>query len=232
MEFTAFTSWASHHATRFGFAAEHATMILSWHGFLSGMGYTVAELMAATDILAQPGRVPSGPWAHLEAVQVAALEARHAADRDRRLRALPAPGEVPDRGECVLCQDTGLVEVPHPKCLDGWPFPIAYTAGVICSCWAGHRRLQAEETDDARRKRREASGIGKPMTLAAYEALNPTWRTQFRSYRDACTEHARACRALRADTDLDRALDAAIENAHAAVHGRPRPHPGRRAKGG
>lgn len=143
-------------------------MVLAWEPALP---YGLSELESATDWLMRNPQAFDKHRAkserYLDGIHRAVLEGRSIEARDRT-----QAGEKRDWGKCSRCDSTGHVTVPNlADVIDGeWrpcrmarSGPAYYTYAVACECGLGRWM-------NARRK--------KPLlTIAAYEARNPSWRT-------------------------------------------------------
>lgn len=173
-----FDAWLVRHANTFGMAdAQHLAMLEEWLAVFRQVGYTAAELAAATLAIAlDPPRYRTD---HLRAV--------HEAVRNARARSLAARPPDPAAAPCELCDGDGWAIVPHWQ-----PARRAKgaTCAVCCYCAAGRRRQQglAER---------------RPMTLEQYEAIVPLWREEAEAIADRLfAERAAEARAGHLDRTL------------------------------
>jgi hypothetical protein len=215
-----YLAWSDRHAATFGLTAEaDARMFLAWRAVFEAGRVTAAELAAATlRIGTSPDRMPRYRNEYLRAVQDAVREIRQ---QSRQAQLRRHPESAGERGECVLCGDTGhvaglplLQQVQAGEWVpDGATY---YTCAALCSCAAGRRRheaLQASGADDAIKAR-------AGYTLELYEMANPRWRDQLHGREAARAAAQRAEAATRAadaagPMRLRAAVQAVVERATA-----------------
>lgn len=164
-----YLAWAADHCHKFGIRDADAKLVLAWREVFELLGFTAAELAAATLHLLASADAPRFAADHRAAV-IRAVEAV-------RRRSTPASTSSSPSG-CDLCGGCGIFTVPHPGLEDGgrrWrevlltpdadPGGLARDAGVCCGCEAGRRTREATEAS------------GRPLTtLAQYEHRYPYWR--------------------------------------------------------
>lgn len=165
-----FHDWVAIHCERFGLdrPAERA-MVQSWQPAFAAAGFTLEDLMSATDYMTTRA-APRFRTDHLALIQ------QHVSERRR---VIVREAEEFDRGfdaaECDLCRNCGWVIVPHPRyVVEGkWqaPFP---TCAVVCSCSRGRHYHEADQADyEAKR----AKGRRQPsLTLETYARKFPDWQ--------------------------------------------------------
>jgi hypothetical protein len=156
-----YPSWATYHATMFGFLPEDAGMLSLWVEQFAAEGIAPAELFAASRRLFSAG-APAWRRDHAPAIL--------AAVREMRRPAAPAKPPEDPRGTCTLCRNSGYVVVPHPNTLYG-KTPRWCTLAVTCRCAIGAwRRDQAQAYSNAQKR---------PIrfyTLDEFEREFPDWR--------------------------------------------------------
>ena len=104
-------------------------------------------------------------------------------------------------GECVLCRETGWVEIPWLACVDGsvWAQP-RKTGVVSCSCWLGNRESQTNW------------GLGKtPLTLVQYQQHNPGWRIQIEDRAHEWKKNCQANAATGPGNGMDKSIGRIME---------------------
>ncbi len=121
-EVRSLTDWESYYATFFGFRGdEDLAMLTAWTDHFAKAGYTIAELLEATDDVAT--RPPKYRADHYQMLQ-------EAVSTLRALRCRAEPEEEDRFPPCLMCGGTGMVVVPHPRNAN-------YTCAVKCGCSRG-----------------------------------------------------------------------------------------------
>jgi hypothetical protein len=115
-----YDAWVEYHCRKVAAPEKTAESLLECRGdFLSGgeTGFraTAEELRTCTDRFVQGRRVPKFANEHAEAVASELLALRRERDAATRAAAILAP---PDAPACRYCGDSGLVTLPHPRCVE------------------------------------------------------------------------------------------------------------------
>jgi hypothetical protein len=165
-----FADWVEFHTTATGAPPGVAEMFGKNRETLGGrFRATLSELCDVTNEIVLSGKIPKYANEHLEAV---IREVRRARD-ERAVKARPdAADDDYTRPPTCACGGTGLVVVPHPKCV--WngklvlnrPGGRVLTTAVMCDaagCVAGARVRK----DEAERQRKE-NDRGDRFTLSNY----------------------------------------------------------------
>lgn len=207
------TAWVSRHASIYQMTRqEDKAMFAQWRREFEAMGFTGAELHAATDHITREAKGVTR-WEHLEAIRDFIRSARRHESAKKRV---PRVDDKPDRGTCVLCFDSGWVSgLPHLSQVtyQGW-LPLVdgstpIVVSVVCTCICGRWILEAFDARDGETKKR----LRRPMTLVQYTSLNACWKQQMRDLDErrkleqsvnATTRHADTFGALNIKAALER----------------------------
>lgn len=178
-----FEQWASQHTSLFRFVKqEDRAMVRMWLPIFVSHGYTLAELIYATEVMTR--NPPKYPSDHLKCIRgIIGAFRKKLSDEEQ------SAWDAIDQFEtCKDCQNTGWASVPHLRFVSSgsWDcYPGAFykpTQVVTCSCKMG-RRI-------------DATHIGKPrpMALEQYEERNPDWRHQASIYKEAVVAEGNVAR--------------------------------------
>ncbi len=161
--------------------APNQAMLKTWWPAFAAMVAEPAELHRAIyDVLALTNR-PIRTADHFSAIRTSILSRRA-----ENAKSNVADYSQQDRGQCVLCGNTGIIVVPHPRHCSGEGWRPVYTtsgkesyptAGVLCSCSTGRRAAQLQASKDEHQR---------AMTIETYEiTTNGHWREQMAQRREA-----------------------------------------------
>lgn len=176
----AWDKWIIHHLTLFGKqrSADWIETVDSWRQVFAPAGYTADELTEASNWIAIHNP-PTWPAEHL-----AALMSRLHTQRQDQVRKYTQEPE--DRGTCVGCGNSGLVVVPHWKCMVGgvWVTTrgVYYEMMVLCHCYFG-RRLMTQHPEW--------------VTIMQYEMAYPMWKDAWKRRWAELNEYNKAMSAAR-----------------------------------
>lgn len=187
MNATTFEEWAAQYAKLFGLLSPvEVEMVGDWSEHFRSEGYSVAELVAASQALARdaPPRYRSE---HLGALTEALVAGRR-----------PVTTEPPrEATSCGLCDGCGRVSVPNPRTLDRARHKWTWLS-VTCSCPLGlwwHEHLCSRQPSSPERR------VPQPLSLADYEKYHlPDWR-------EVLSARRRHEESLRTQTGRARELD-------------------------
>lgn len=132
--------WVRYHATLFGMkTVDDATLFREWRPRLNG--FALHELREATMWIAS-NETTSAVFRtrHLAMLQSRVMSRRHA----QRQARIDEEANKAAASRCGTCSGTGLVAVPHLKCVasGAWVYPFAELL-VGCSCGLGRFKLES-----------------------------------------------------------------------------------------
>ena len=167
-----FDKWADYHATVFGLGESGHAMTLSWRNLANKIGWTIPELIEATEWIAV-NHPPKFPSEHLDAVT----------NRIRRQRLVFVPRSdnptIPSYPDCTDCNNTGRVIVPHIRRVRDGQWLTGDEMAVLCECKLGVWFFN-----------RQGDGHAW-ITLSEYEAVNPSWAEQMKKRQEENAERHR-----------------------------------------
>ena len=190
-----YSVWVDQHCETFAIADQNRVLaMLAWRvPLLDHLGASEVELHETTRMCVLDRPSPNFPNEHLEAIK------RHLAELKVKARAREATAaeKYHDRhGTCAKCGDTGSVTVPHPRFIADLEWvpsshnhqgdPIRATCAVSCDCYRGRKGY------DAACLRVQGTDQLPPLTITAYETINPDWRAQMATVEYAAREMTRA----------------------------------------
>lgn len=155
----------------------------AWHEALGH--YSLDELENARKVIAMsPKSVPTRLADYRGWIHRLVHEGRAVVAQSERVQAQ-------DQGECCYCFNSGMVSVPHPRCVHngrwvplkiGALSPAYHTLAVFCSCRLGVWKYTAFRP----------SKDYIALSLADYAAKNPDWREQLLQRADELSGERRA----------------------------------------
>ena len=169
-----FAEWVVQHARTFGMLnPEEKQMVQGWQPSFMSMGYTIAELLYATEEMAR--KPPKYRADHLKSIHAIIGRLRNAAADQCR-----STWDAIDAFEtCEHCEGCGWVPVPHLRYVVDGEWIRYQRAGfkpdcvVTCSCGTGQRIASTH------------SGTKRPMSLGQYEERNLKWAKHMAEHRAA-----------------------------------------------
>ena len=175
---TTVEEWAVNHARTFGMTSDDDLAALAgWGRTFLAAGHPLCDLAEATEWMVV-NVTPNFRREHLDAIR-----RRLASTRAARISAAKAEQKRTGFGPmvCRLCDDKGLICVPHRRFVADGMWDGKYTCAIACGCQKGEE-IRAVWDDSG----------GRAMGLNEYERHVPNWRElmeQKRRTQRALCEH-------------------------------------------